>query len=135
LAASAPTSAREQVRPIAPKLVELAEKVVYGDVWERPGLSKRDRSLITVATLVALGRERQLRGHLERALANGVSKGEVGELITHLALLCGLARGDDRGARGEGGLRRMTKRLDPHPFRCARHAAPQCRKPGTRHRG
>ena len=46
MAASAPTSAREQVRPIAPKLVELAEKVVYGDVWERPGLSKRDRSLI-----------------------------------------------------------------------------------------
>ena len=82
MAASAPTSAREQVRPIAPKLVELAQKVVYGDVWERPGLSKRDRSLITVATLVALGRERQLRGHLERALANGVSKGEVGKLIT-----------------------------------------------------
>jgi len=89
LAASAPTSARDQVRPIAPKLVELAEKVVYGDVWERPGLSKRDRSLITVATLVALGRERQLRGHLERALANGVSKGEIGELITHLAFYAG----------------------------------------------
>jgi len=56
MAGTAPLSAREQVRPIAPKLVELAEKVVYGDVWERPGLSKRDRSLITVATLVALGR-------------------------------------------------------------------------------
>lgn len=89
MAASAPTSAREQVRPIAPKLVELAEKVVYGDVWERPGLSKRDRSLITMATLVALGRERQLRGHLERALANGVSKDEIGELITHLAFYAG----------------------------------------------
>jgi len=89
MAASSPSSAREQVRPIAPKLVELAEKVVYGEVWERPGLSKRDRSLITVATLVALGRERQLRGHLERALANGVTKDEIGELITHLAFYAG----------------------------------------------
>jgi len=89
MAASPPSPAREQVRPIAPKLVELAEKVVYGEVWERPGLSKRDRSLITVATLVALGRERQLHGHLERALRNGVTKDEVGELITHLAFYAG----------------------------------------------
>jgi 4-carboxymuconolactone decarboxylase len=89
MAAPAPSPAREQVRPIAPKLVELAEKVVYGEVWERPGLSKRDRSLITVATLVALGRERQLRGHLERALGNGVTKTEIGELITHLAFYAG----------------------------------------------
>ena len=89
MAASPPSSAREQVRPIAPKLVELAEKVVYGEVWERPGLSKRDRSLITVSTLVALGRERQLHGHLERALRNGVTKDEVGELITHLAFYAG----------------------------------------------
>ena len=89
MAASPPLSAREQIRPIAPKLVELAEKVVYGEVWERPGLSKRDRSLITVATLVALGRERQLHGHLERALSNGVTKDEIGELITHLAFYAG----------------------------------------------
>src|SRR6516165_1018288 len=87
--ATPPSPAREQIRPIAPKLVELAEKVVYGDVWERPGLSKRDRSLITVATLGALGCERQLRGHLERALGNGVSKDEIGELITHLAFYAG----------------------------------------------
>ena len=56
--ATPPSPAREQIRPIAPKLIDLAEKVVYGDVWERPGLSKRDRSLITVATLAALGREK-----------------------------------------------------------------------------
>jgi 4-carboxymuconolactone decarboxylase len=89
MATSAPSSPREQVRPIAPKLVELAEKIVYGEVWERPGLSKRDRSLITVATLVALGRERQLRGHLGRALGNGVSRDEISELITHLAFYAG----------------------------------------------
>jgi 4-carboxymuconolactone decarboxylase len=68
---------------------EFAEQVVYGEVRERPGLSKRDRSLITAATLVALGCENQLRGYLERALGNGVSKDEIGELIAHLAFCAG----------------------------------------------
>lgn len=84
-----PSPAREQVRPVAPKLIDLAEKVVYGDVWGRPGLSKRDRSLVTVATLVALGREKQLVGHLGRALDNGLSQAELGEVITHLAFYAG----------------------------------------------
>src|SRR3974390_2097677 len=84
-----PSPAREQIRPIAPKRSEFAEKVVYGEVWERPGLSKRDRSLITVATLVALGREKQLVGHLGRALDNGLSKKELSEVITHLAFYAG----------------------------------------------
>jgi len=80
---------REKVRAIAPKLIELTEEVLFGDVWERPGLSKRDRSLITVATLVALNRSEQLRGHLDRALGNGVTKDEIVELITHLAFYSG----------------------------------------------
>jgi 4-carboxymuconolactone decarboxylase len=83
------SSARGEVRQVAPKLIELSETVPYGDVWERPGLSKRDRSLITVAALVAMGRGDQLTGHLERALANGVTKQEIGELITHLAFYSG----------------------------------------------
>lgn len=83
------TSARAEVRQVAPKLIELSESVLYGDVWERPGLSKRDRSLITVAALVALYRTDQLTGHLERALANGVTREEIGELITHLAFYAG----------------------------------------------
>ena len=85
----AATSARDEVRQVAPKLIELTEKVVYGDVWERPGLSKRDRSLITVAALIAMYRSDQLTGHLERALANGVTREEIGEVITHLALYAG----------------------------------------------
>ncbi len=80
---------REAVRGFAPKLIEMTERVVYGDVWERDALSKRDRSLITVATLVALGRERQLKGHVGRALDNGVTAEELSELITHLALYAG----------------------------------------------
>ena len=80
---------RERLRPVVPKLIDLTEKVLFGDVWERPGLSKRDRSLITVAALVALYRPEQLRGHLERALGNGVTKDEISELITHLAFYSG----------------------------------------------
>ena len=82
-------STRELVGDVAPKLVELTEQVLFGDVWERPGLAKRDRSLITVATLVALNRTEQLRFHLERALENGVTKDEIIELITHLAFYSG----------------------------------------------
>ena len=70
-------------------MVDLTEKVVFGDVWERPELSKRDRSLITCAALVALQRPDQLRGHLDRALTNGETKEELGELITHLAFYSG----------------------------------------------
>ena len=85
-----PASAgRETVRTVAPKLIELTEQVVDGDVWERPGLSKRDRSLITVAALIALERREQLPVHLERALSNGVTIEEIGEVITHLAFYAG----------------------------------------------
>jgi 4-carboxymuconolactone decarboxylase len=78
-----------KVRDVFPKLGELTDKVVFGDVWERPGLSKRDRSLITVAALIAMVRSDQLPGHLQRALGNGVTKEEIGEVITHLAFYAG----------------------------------------------
>jgi 4-carboxymuconolactone decarboxylase len=86
---AAPPSTIGQVRDVFPKLGELTERVVFGDVWERPGLSKRDRSLITVAALTALYRPDQLRGHLWRALDNGVTREEIIELITHLAFYAG----------------------------------------------
>jgi 4-carboxymuconolactone decarboxylase len=89
LAKQPSTAARDRLRNVAPKLIDLTEKVVFGDVWERPGLSKRDRSLITVAALVALYRTDQLRGHLQRALFNGVTKDEIIEIITHLAFYSG----------------------------------------------
>jgi 4-carboxymuconolactone decarboxylase len=83
------STARNEVRQVAPKLIELTETVVYGDVWERAELSKRDRSLVTVAALIALGRSDQLQGHLQRALGHGVTRQEVGEVITHLAFYAG----------------------------------------------
>jgi 4-carboxymuconolactone decarboxylase len=77
------------MQEIAPHLAELSADVLFGDVWERPGLSKRDRSLITVAVLTALYRTDQLRGHIRRALDNGVTKDEIGEVITHMAFYGG----------------------------------------------
>ena len=83
------TTAQKAIGSFAPKLAALTDEVLFGDVWERPQLSKRDRSLITCATLIALGREKQLVGHLQRALDNGVTKDEIGEIITHLAFYAG----------------------------------------------
>jgi 4-carboxymuconolactone decarboxylase len=81
--------ARTVQQEIAPKLAELSADVLFGDVWERPQLSKRDRSLITVAVLTALYRTDQLRGHIRRALDNGVTKEEIGEVITYIAFYGG----------------------------------------------
>ncbi len=84
-----PSAAQKAMGDIAPKFVELTDQVLFGDVWERPELSKRDRSLITVAALIALNRTDQLRFHLQRALENGVTKQELIEEITHLAFYSG----------------------------------------------
>ena len=83
------TTSREIMAEIAPKLAELTADVVFGDVWERDALSKRDRSLITVAVLTALYRTDQLRGHIGRALDNGVTKEEIAEVIVHMAFYAG----------------------------------------------
>ena len=83
------TVSRDRVRDTVPKLIEYTETVLFGDVWERPQLSKRDRSLIVVATLISTYRPEQLKGHLQRALANGLTKEELSEVITHLAFYAG----------------------------------------------
>ncbi len=83
------TEARDKARKVAPKLIDLTERVVFGDIWEGKEFSKRDRSLITITTLIALGKERQLKGHLVRALNNGVTREEIAGVITHLAFYSG----------------------------------------------
>lgn len=77
------------VGDIAPKLVELTDDVLFGDIWERPELSPRDRSLVTVSALVATYRTNELPNHLRRALDNGVTRDELVEAITHLAFYAG----------------------------------------------
>jgi 4-carboxymuconolactone decarboxylase len=84
-----PSRAQQLMGATAPKLAELTDTVLFGDVWERKQLSKRDRSLITVAALVALNRPEQLRSHLALARRNGVTEEELVETITHLAFYSG----------------------------------------------
>src|ERR1700733_13438204 len=84
-----PTTARKAFGDIAPALAAYTDEVLFGDVWERPGLSKRDRSLITVATLVALYRTNEMPGHMKRAVDNGLTVDELVEAITHIAFYAG----------------------------------------------
>ncbi len=86
------TPAQRAIGDFAPKLVTLTDDVLFGDVWEREELSKRDRSLVTVAALVAGGNTEQLRNHLLRARDNGVSETELKEAIIHLAFYAGWPR-------------------------------------------
>ena len=74
---------------VAPALAEYTDNVLFGDVWKREGLSPRDRSLITVATLIAGYRSNELPFHLKFAMQNGVAKEELAEVITHLAFYAG----------------------------------------------
>ena len=84
-----PSAAQKLIGDFAPKLVDLTDRVLFGDVWERPELSKRDRSLATVSALITMNRPDQLRFHLGKALENGVEKEELIEVITHLAFYSG----------------------------------------------
>ena len=89
MAENNPPRPPDSLRRVAPKLASLTSEVLFDDVWERKELSKRDRSLITCATLAALYRPEQLRFHLRLALSNGVKKDELTELITHVAFYAG----------------------------------------------
>lgn len=88
-AAPAQTIAQRNFGDISPKLAQLTDDVLFGDVWARPGLSPRDRSLVTVSALIAMNRPDQLRGHLQRAKDNGLTEAQLVEAITHLAFYAG----------------------------------------------
>ncbi len=87
--AARPRPSQAAMGDFAPKLAEITDNVLYGDIWERPDLSKRDRSLATVSALIALNRPDQLRSHLRIARQNGVTLEELIETITHLAFYTG----------------------------------------------
>ena len=84
-----PSAVRKALGHFAPKLVDVTEDVLFGDVWERPQLSKRDRSLITCAALIATGKTEQMDFHFSTAIRNGVTEEELVEMITHLAFYAG----------------------------------------------
>jgi 4-carboxymuconolactone decarboxylase len=84
-----PSALRQTLGELAPKLVDLTDDVLFGDVWERPQLSKRDRSLITCAALISMGKTEQMEFHFPNAIRNGVTQEELIEAITHLAFYVG----------------------------------------------
>ena len=84
-----PSRAQRLFGDVAPKLAQLTDEVLFGDVWARPGLSPRDRSLVTVSALIALNRPEQLRSHMALARTNGLTNDEIVETLTHLAFYAG----------------------------------------------
>lgn len=88
---SEPTRAQRVYGDFAPKLGQLSDEVIFGDIWQRPELSPRDRSLITLASLITLCRPPQIESHVKRALDNGVTVEELVEVATHLAFYAGFA--------------------------------------------
>ena len=87
--AAKPSRAQQLMGDVAPKLAQLTDEVLFGDVWARPGLSPRDRSLVTVSALIAMNRPDQLRSHMALARQNGVTEPELVEALTHLAFYAG----------------------------------------------
>lgn len=83
------TGAQKAIGDFSPKLVSLTDDVLFGDVWERSVLSKRDRSLATITALIALRASEQLPFHLKRGIENGLTQNEIVELITHMAFYAG----------------------------------------------
>jgi 4-carboxymuconolactone decarboxylase len=89
VATAQPTPAKKMFGDISPKFADLTDNILFADVWARPGLSKRDRSLVTVSALITMNRPDQLRCHLVRARENGVTQEELIETIRHLAFYAG----------------------------------------------
>ncbi|HEY1326924.1 MAG TPA: carboxymuconolactone decarboxylase family protein [Casimicrobiaceae bacterium] len=82
-------AAQIDLSQVSPALDEFQQRVIVGDLWKRPGLSARDRSIITLAVLIARSQALEMRHYLELALENGVSPREISETITHLAFYSG----------------------------------------------
>ena len=81
--------AMADLEALAPEFAKLTRDFLFGDIWERPGLSQRDKSLITVTCLVALNRIEQVEFHLKKAFENGLTQEELVAAITHIAFYAG----------------------------------------------
>lgn len=79
----------DDLEALAPEFAKLTKDFLFGDIWERPGLSPRDKSLITITCLVALNRIEQVEFHLKKAFENGLTKEELVAAITHIAFYAG----------------------------------------------
>lgn len=98
--------AMDDLEALAPEFAKLTTDFLFGDIWKRPGLSPRDKSLITVTCLVALNRIEQVDFHLKKAFENGLTKDELVAAITHIAFYAGWPA----AASGFGHLKKV---IDP----------------------
>ena len=106
--ADEPANARRAFGDVAPRLAEITDQAPFGDIWERAGLSPRDRSLVTVTTLVAGYRTNEPPFHIKKALENGVTQAELVEAITHIAFyVTNVERTKVRAQRGRAASRRV----------------------------
>ncbi|MBX3525445.1 MAG: carboxymuconolactone decarboxylase family protein [Rhodoblastus sp.] len=87
--ADTPSNARKNFGDVVPALADYTDKVLFGDLWERPNLSPRDRSLVTIACLISMYRHNELPFHLKKGIENGLTRDEIAETITHLAFYGG----------------------------------------------
>ncbi len=76
--------------PFTQPIQDHISRAAWGDVWQRPGLDRKTRSLVTVAMLTALGKQHELKGHLRGALNNGATVEEIQEVLLHAAIYCGI---------------------------------------------
>lgn len=84
-----PSVAPKNMQAFAPGLADYTDDILFGDIWLRPDLSPRDRSLVTLSVLIATGKTAQIGGHLGRGLTNGITPGEIAGMVTHLAFYTG----------------------------------------------
>ncbi len=89
MASSDVQKATDDLAAVAPEFAKLTQDFLFGDIWKRPGLSQRDKSLITVTCLVALNRIEQVEFDLKKAFENGLTKEELVAAITHIAFYAG----------------------------------------------
>src|SRR3974390_2928983 len=89
MANSSAQKTMDDLKAIAPEFAKLTQDLLFGDIWNRPELSQRDKSLITVTCLVALNRIEQVDFHLKKAFENGLTKEELVAAITHIAFYAG----------------------------------------------
>ncbi len=84
------TRAFGNATPFTQPMQEYITRNAWGDVWQRPGLDLKTRSLITVAMLTALGKQHELKGHVRGALNNGATEAEIQEVLLHASIYCGV---------------------------------------------
>ncbi len=85
----APRASIEKMKELSPEFAKLTDEVLFNDIWNRPGLSARDKSLVTISVLAALGRSDQLESHIKLGIENGLTGKEIQSAMTHIAFYAG----------------------------------------------